>query len=505
MSPAHNLSILMEKKLYATTSIAYANSDPHIGYALELIQADAWVRFFRQQGNDVFFLTGTDEHGVKIARAAEAAGENLQEFVDGKSQKFYDLKNLLNLSWDDFIRTTDKKRHWPGAQKMWRELVKSGDIYKKKYKGLYCVGHEAFVTEKDLVNGICADHQKAPEVVEEENWFFRLSKYSKEIEEKIKSDELKIVPESRKNEILSLFKEGLEDISFSRPVKDLSWGVPVPDDDTQVMYVWCDALTNYISAIGYGQPENQLTNLPTNQFTDLWPADVHFIGKDILRFHAAIWPGMLLAAGLKLPKTIFVHGHITMNGQKMSKSIGNIVSPNELVEKYGADAVRYFLLREIPTYGDGDFSFEKFEERYNGELANGLGNLAARILTLGSKIQLDVDLCSSSNEDNLSAIKKVTGIKKRTEELMNEFKFNDALASIWTLIAEIDGIITKEKPWENLESKKEVMVRLVYLLQNVAKMITPFMPSTSEKILKSIDDSGDVIKITKPENLFPRI
>ncbi len=485
------------KKLYVTTSIAYANSDPHIGYALELIQADAWVRFFRQQGNEVYFLTGTDEHGVKIARAAEAAGKDTQEFVDEKSEKFQELKEKLNLSYDDFIRTTDQKRHWAGAQKMWRQLAEKGDIYKKKYKGLYCVGHEAFVTEKDLVNGICQDHQKAPEIIEEENWFFKLSKYSKEIEAKIKSDELKIIPESRKNEILSLLGEGLEDVSFSRPKKDLSWGVPVPDDGTQVMYVWCDALTNYISAIGYGSDEEN--------FKKLWPADAHFIGKDILRFHAAIWPGMLLSAGLELPKNIFVHGFVTSNGQKMSKSIGNVVTPAELVEKYGADAVRYYLLREIPSYGDGDFSFEKFEERYNGELANGLGNLVARVLTLAAKANFEI--LKKDFDDSLlhGSINLVNETKAQVKESVDEFKFNEALSQIWNLISAADGIVTLEKPWENLDSKKDTMVRLIFILKNIAQMVAPFLPSTSEKILKSIDDSGDVVKITKPENLFPRL
>jgi len=495
----------MSKKIYVTTSIAYANSEPHIGYALELVQADAWVRFFRQQEREVYFLTGTDEHGVKIARAAEAVNKNPQEFVDEKSKTFSDLKEKLNLSYDDFIRTTDKNRHWPGAQKMWRQLVASGDIYKKKYQGLYCIGHEAFVTEKDLVNGICQDHQKAPEVVEEENWFFKLSKYSKQIEEKIKNGELKIIPESRKNEILSFLKNGLEDVSFSRPKKDLSWGVPVPDDDTQVMYVWCDALTNYISAIGYGQQENYQLPITNYQFTDLWPADVHFIGKDILRFHAAIWPGMLLAVGMELPKSIFVHGFVTSNGQKMSKSIGNVVSPVELVEKYGTDAVRYYLLREIPAYGDGDFSYEKFEERYNGELANGLGNLVARVLTLASKVNFEIKKEDFGLIERYESKIEISRVRKEIYEFMENFEFNNALTRIWSLVSFGDGIATLDKPWENLEDKKETIVVLVNVLKNIAQMIAPFLPETSEKILKSIDDSGNVIKITKPENLFPRI
>ena len=308
-------------KFYITTSIAYVNAPPHIGFALESLQADVLARWRRQKGEEGFFLTGTDEHGAKIARAAEVAGKTPRELVDENAEKFRELKKSLNLSWDNFIRTSDEKVHWPVAQELWRRLEKAGDLYKKSYQGLYCVGHEAFVTQKDLENGKCRDHQKEPEIIEEENWFFRLSKYSEVIKEKVESGELKIVPETRKNEILSLLREGLEDISFSRPSKDLSWGVPVPDDDTQTMYVWADALSNYISGRG-GISE-----------WEKHPADIHLIGKDILRFHAAIWPGMLLSAGLPLPKAIYVHGHILSNGQKMSKSLGNVVDPFEFAGK----------------------------------------------------------------------------------------------------------------------------------------------------------------------------
>ena len=505
---ASKLCNQMKKKIYATTSIAYVNDAPHLGYALELIQADAWVRFFRQQGKEVYFLTGVDEHGVKIVRTAEAQGKTPEQLVDENSEKFRDLKNLLNLSWDDFIRTSDKKRHWSGAQKIWQQLAAAGDIYKKKYRGLYCVGHEAFITEKDLVDGKCQDHQKEPEVIEEENWFFKLSKYSKEIEKRIKNDELKIIPESRKNEILSLLKEGLEDVSFSRPSKDLAWGVPVPDDETQTMYVWCDALVNYISAIGYGQPENYKLPITNYQFNELWPADIHFIGKDILRFHAAIWSAMLLSAGLELPKSIFVHGFITSNGQKMSKSIGNVVSPVELVEKYGVDAVRYYLLREIPSYGDGDFSYKKFEERYNGELANGLGNFSARVLTLASR---DTNISTygrspegrqiRANDTNKEILDKISETKKLVEQKIDEFKFNEAISAIWELISFGDNYVNQTKPWENPESKKSEIADLVIILENVAELISPFLPETSEKILKNIK-SG---KIIKGENLFPRL
>lgn len=367
----------INKKFYITTSIPYVNAAPHIGFALEAIQADVLARYHRDKGEDSLFLTGVDEHGAKIVRAAEAAGKIPRDFVDEISEKFLALKTTLNLSVNDFIRTSDKKRHWPGAQKLWLKLNEAGKLYKKNYIGLYCIGHEAFITEKDLIDGKCRDHQKDPEVIEEENWFFKISDYTEEIKSKIESGELQIVPENRKNEILSLAKERFEDVSFSRPRKDLNWGVPVPNDPEHTMYVWCDALSNYISAIGYADDEKK--------FKKWWPADVHIIGKDILRFHAAIWPGMLLAAGLPLPKTIFVHGFITVDGEKMSKTLGNVVDPFEIVKKYSTDALRYYLLREILSYEDGDFTYKKFEDRYNADLAKGLGNLVARVLTLAQK------------------------------------------------------------------------------------------------------------------------
>ena len=325
-----------------------------MGYALEIIQADVFARYRRILGEEVFFLTGTDEHGAKVTKAAEKEGKSPKEFVDKISGEFRELKEVLNLSNDDFIRTTDEKRHWPIVKKVWQKLKENGDIYKKKYQGLYCVGCEAFITKKDLIDGKCKIHQKEPEIVEEENYFFRLSKYSKKIEEIIEKDEVKIIPEERKNEMLSFIGQGLEDVSFSRPRKDLKWGIPVPDDESQTIYVWADALINYISALG---------GFEKGEFKEFWPPDIHFLGKDILRFHATIWLGMLLSLGLELPKNIFVHGFITSNGQKMSKSLGNVIDPFELVKKYGADAVRYFLLREIPPTEDGDFTYEKFEAK----------------------------------------------------------------------------------------------------------------------------------------------
>ncbi|MBI5742567.1 MAG: methionine--tRNA ligase, partial [Candidatus Niyogibacteria bacterium] len=361
----------MEKKFYITTAIDYANAAPHMGHALEKTQADALARYHRILGEEVRFTTGTDEHGAKIARAAKKAETAPQAFVDQNAEKFKELLRLLDISNDDFIRTSDAGRHHPAAVKIWRALAASGDIYKKSYRGLYCVGHEAFITEKDLTDGKCADHNAAPETIEEENYFFKLSKYGPRIKQAIESGEMKIIPEFRQNEILALIAEGLEDVSFSRPARDISWGVPVPDDPTQTMYVWCDALTNYISALGFGGADEKL-------FEKFWPEATHLIGKDILRFHAAIWPGMLLSAGLPLPKRIITHGFVTSQGQKMSKTIGNVVDPLTIIEKYGAEALRYYFVREMPTFDDGDFTEEKMKAAYNGSLANGLGNFVSR-------------------------------------------------------------------------------------------------------------------------------
>lgn len=467
-------------KFFITTAIAYVNAPPHIGFLLEVVQADVLARYHRRKGEQVFFQSGTDEHGAKIARAAEAASLPPQELADANFKKFEELGEQFNLSWDVFVRTTDQKRHWPAVYEMWSKLAKSDDLYKKKYRGLYCVGHEAFITEKDLVNGKCRDHDAAPEVIEEENWFFKLSKYSKEIESKIKNDELRIMPEGRKNEILSLIKEGLEDVSFSRPRKGLAWGIPVPGDDSQTIYVWADALTNYLD------------------YADWWPADVQVIGKDILRFHAAIWPGMLLSAKMPLPKNLFVHGFITVDARKMSKTLGNVVSPVELLDKYGADPVRYYLLREIPASEDGDFSYSKFEERYNGDLANGLGNFAARVLTLAEKKEFDV------NQEFDGEVKDaVDKAKKFVEEKIGEFKLHEALAAIWNLIGSGDSYVNDKKPWESGDAK--AIFGLVVILDNVAALLAPFLPETSKKITDCIRWEGNKLKIKKSGILFPRL
>ncbi len=472
-----------KKKFYITTSIAYANAPPHIGFALELVQADVLARYHRSLGEDVFFLTGTDEHGAKVAKRAIESSKNPKDFVDEISEKFKRLTKVLNISNDDFIRTTDKIGHWPVVEKVWRVLKENNDIYKKNYKGFYCVGCEAFITKKDLINGKCKIHQIKIEEINEENYFFRLSKYSSRIQKIIGSGKIKITPETRENELLSFIKQGLEDISFSRPRKDLEWGIPVPGDNTQTIYVWADALSNYISALGY--PAGP-------KFKKYWPADVHCIGKDILKFHALIWPAMILSLDLPLPQKILVHGFINVDGQKMSKSLGNVVDPFSLVKKYGADAVRYYLLREISPTQDGDFTYEKFEQRYNSDLAGGIGNLFSRTIALAVKSNVKQTKATTKMQ------KAVSIAKKDCEKYLKSFKFNDSLKSVWKLISFCDRYINQEKPWELNKNAKQVVSDSLFALQNIAILLSPFLPETSQKI-------EWLIKQKKQEALFPRV
>jgi methionyl-tRNA synthetase len=405
------------------------------------------------------------------------------------------LKKILNLSWNYFIRTTDSKKHWPGVFKIWNQLKESQDIYKRTYRGLYCAGCESFKGESDLVEGKCPIHNKEPELVEEENYFFRLSAYSKILRKKITEGEIKIFPEFRANEILALIEKGLEDISFSRPKEKLSWGIPVPGDDSQVIYVWADALTNYISAIGYGRDENE--------FKKWWPADVQVLGKDVLRFHAAIWPAMLLSAKLPLPKQLFVHGFINVDGQKMSKSLGNVISPYDLVEKYGTDSVRYYFLKEISPFEDGDFSESKFKDRHNSDLAHGLGNFAARIQGMVKNFNLPI----KNNFKNIELIieQKIKTAQKNIDDSLSNFKFNDALSEIWSLISFGDSYINEKKPWSKEISdieKEKILFNLILILNSIGIFLLPFLPQTSKLITKNISLKGKYVKFGQIPKLF---
>ncbi|MCH8820917.1 methionine--tRNA ligase [Patescibacteria group bacterium] len=470
-------------KFYITTAIPYVNAAPHIGFALEAVQGDVMARYSRQKGVDTYLLTGADENSLKNVKAAEEAGVSTQHLCDTYAKEFADLKSILNFSYNYFFRSSSKKNHWPGVQKLWKLAEK--DIFKKPYKGLYCVGCELFYTKNELIDGKCPEHKTKVELVSEENYFFKLSKYESQLKELIKSDELKIVPQERKNEVLGFINQGLEDFSISRSVKRAKgWGVEVPGDSKQIMYVWFDALGIYLTGIGYGTDEKK--------FKKWWPANIHLIGKGILRFHAVYWPAILLSAGLPLPKSIYVHGYLTVEGEKISKSVGNVTHPNELVDKYGRDPVRYFLLKDIPFGNDGDFSIERFEEVYNADLANGLGNLVSRVSKL-----LEI------NNVDAGSIKRTT--KKFSPELehaIENLKFNEALNFIWENIRAVDLYIEKERPWEISDlGIKVVLETLVNRIEEIAFDLKPFLPETSEKITKQF--SGPKIKSEKP--LFPRI
>lgn len=510
----------MKDKFYLTTAIPYVNADPHIGFALEILYADVMARYQRLLGKDVYFLTGTDEHGQKILKTAKENGQPVEVFAAEKSAQYQNLADQWNITNNDFIRTTEA-RHMERAQKFWQASMESGDIYKKEYSGLYCVGCESFKTEKDLIDGKCPDHPNLTlEEIKEENYFFRLSKYQEPLEFLYQEKPDFVYPVAKCNEMKNILKHGLEDVSISRSKEKLSWGVPVPGDDTQVMYVWFDALTNYVTALGWGSDDEQL-------FQKYWPADAHVIGKEINRFHSLLWPAMLMSAGLELPKQITVHGWITADGQKMSKSIGNVINPLELVQKYPIEAVRYFFMREIPFDNDGDFSYVKFEERYNADLANGIGNLTNRILVMIEKYSDSV--IPEMTETNTDLINFLTqNIWPEYVKNMPIWRFDKALDSVWKFLTYCDQIITDKQPWAMAKAGKDQEVKnllhhLAEALRHIAVMIWPVMPETAEKIFTQLglDVSVELAKplselqnwvqltvgnkIQKPEALFPRL
>ena len=472
---------MTNKTFYLTTPIFYPNAKPHLGHAYVTVLCDILARYHRLAGDKTYFLTGSDENAQTVARGAEKAGQDVRAFTDSLVGEFKTLFAKLEISYDQFIRTSDERVHWPGAVALWKKMVEAGDIYKKEYEGLYCIGHEAFITEKDLVDGKCPDHGTTPERTKEENYFFKLSKYTLLIKQKIESSELEIVPQTRKKEILALLGEGLQDISFSRPKSKVPIGIPVPGDDTQVMYVWCDALSNYITALGYGRDDAL--------YQEFWPG-VHVLGKDILRFHAAIWPGMLLSAGLPLPKKLLVHAMILSGGKKMSKTLGNVIDPQELLAEYGADALRYFLARHISPFEDGDITREHFKEAYNAALANGLGNLASRIMQL-TQMHLSAP-----------AVLEWKPLPKEFTDAMERFEINKAAEYVWGRISALDHKITETAPFkvikEDAEKGKVIITELVVELAFIDQMLEPILPQTSKKIIEAI------MANKKPKNLFPR-
>lgn len=485
---------MTDSKFYITTAIPYVNAKPHIGFALELIQADVIARARRQAGDQVWFVTGTDENALKNVQAAEKADQGVVEYVDGMSARFRELCQVLEISNDDFIRTTEA-RHVRGAQKLW-SACRPQDIYKKTYSGLYCVGCEQYYAEDELMNGLCPEHKSRPEMVSEENYFFKLTNYQEQLEQLIETGEVKLVPESKKNEMLAFIKRGLEDFSISRTrTRAKNWGVPVPADEGQVMYVWFDALSNYLNALGYADN--------TQKYSDFWVNNsrrLHVIGKGITRFHCIYWPAMLLSAGIPLPTEIFIHGYVTVDGQKISKSLGNTVDPVELVDKYGVAPVRYYLLREISAYGDGDFSEEKFKQRYQSDLANGLGNTFSRVTNMIEKFgQGKFVQGESMNQYTRDATALIEGA-------LQQFQFDVALFAIMGIVRAIDEEIEQTKPWAMAKSEKVSDIQPLLdkwgtMLLDVALYLRPFMPDTAETMEKSLR----VEQITKVEPLFPRL
>ncbi len=477
MKKVAKLSAKKQGKFYITTAIPYVNSEPHVGHALEFVQADAIRRFHRLSGKSTFLVTGADENSLKNVQSAEKEGIAVKALCDKYSGKFREAMDAVNLSLDSFMRSSSRE-HFAGSQQLWKLCSK--DIYKKKYTGLYCVGCEAFYAKSELSDGKCPEHKTAPEIVEEENYFFRLSKYQKQLERLIESDELKIIPETRKNEMLSFIRSGLDDFSVSRSKERAKgWGVPVPSDSEQIVYVWFDALNVYQTAVGFGTDERL--------YKKWWPCDLHVIGKGIIRFHAVYWPAILLSAGLKLPKALFVHGHITINGQKISKSLGNVINPVSMVSRYGTDQLRYYMIRDISPFHDGDFSEKSLVERVNEELVSNFSNLFYRV-TYFIEANFSGRIPGGKEDTGISVM-----IKEKTSEYkkkMGELRLNEALETAIALSGEGNNYFQKRRPWETVKTDKKECANTLFnaanILAVVSSMLYPFIPESAEKALKSL-------------------
>jgi methionyl-tRNA synthetase len=512
---------------YITTAIPYVNAVPHLGFALEAVLTDAFARYRRLAGRDVWFLTGTDDNSLKNVQAAEEAGVPVREFVHRTAAAFEGLRAPLDLSFDDFIRTSSDPRHGAGVEKLWRACDASGDLYRKPYRGLYCVGCEQFYGAGELVGGKCPEHGTVPDEIEEENWFFRLSRYQAQLLELIENDTLRIIPTSRKNEVTSFIRSGLEDFSVSRSQQRArGWGIPIPDDADQVMYVWFDALGNYITALDYAHEGER--------YQRYWrgsPDRVHVIGKGIIRFHAVYWPAMLLSAGVPLPTHIFVHGYITINGEKISKSLGNVIDPVALSERYGVDTLRYFLLRHIRPTGDGDFTIDALERAHNADLADQLGNLVSRVVSMIARYYDGLVPEPAGDEEEPMRALRALAVETpgQVHTAMEAFAPNDALQAIWNLVSEANRAIVLVEPWVLAKSRDAdarteerlatVLHHLAEVIRLTAHLLLPFIPGKAVDIAGRVgvtpaDAWGDALtwstqlagqKVEPGEPLFPKL
>ncbi len=481
----------MSKKFYITTPIYYVNDVPHIGHAYTTIAADVMARYKRLKGYDVFFLTGTDEHGKKIERAAEARGEKPKDLADRVVERYKALWKKLNISYNRFIRTTEDL-HIKGVEVLWKKIYEKGDLYLGVYEDWYCTPCESYWPQKELVEGKCPQCGREVERLKEESYFFKMSRYEKALLEHIERNQSFILPEFRRNEILSFVREGLRDLSVSRT--SFSWGIPVPNDRKHVIYVWFDALANYITAIGY--------NSNMDDFNNYWPADVHFIGKDILRFHAVYWPTFLLSAGLPLPRRIFAHGWWTVDGKKMSKSLGNIVDPDKVADEYGADVLRYFLMREVPFGLDGDFSLSALRQRLNSDLADDLGNFLQRIIGISERfLKMNTGIPGPLQDIDRNLIETAERVIKEVDSAMESLSFQKALLSIWELISTANKYVADTTPWLLAKRKEEERLKSAgynyfECLRIISILIYPFMPETVERIrsLVPFEIKGEELK-----------